>query len=79
MTMRTVARARRIEEISTFRDQVRIRPVILKDGVTPGDGASYHDARQTLNLLPRKISGAGLPRWIRERLLDLAGEVRVAV
>jgi transcription-repair coupling factor (superfamily II helicase) len=78
-SLRTVARSFGVEEISTFRDQVRVRPLTLKGGVSPADGASYHEARQTLNLLPRKVSGSDLPGWIREKLLEVAGEVRLAV
>ena len=66
-------------EISTYRDQVRLRPVALPEAqrLDLGDrlpGATFHDARQTLNLTPERVPGADLPSWVETRLREAVGE-----
>jgi transcription-repair coupling factor (superfamily II helicase) len=67
-----------VEEVGTFRDQVRIRPVVLDETLLADLGervprATYHDAKQTLNLVPERVFGLDLVRWVEGRLLDAAG------
>jgi transcription-repair coupling factor (superfamily II helicase) len=62
-----------IEEVTTIRSQIRVRPV------EPGLGherslemaeASYHEATSTLNLeYPARLGGEDLARWIRTALV----------
>ena len=66
--LRVACRARGIAEVSTFRGQVRLRPVEAQSDALPA-GASYHPATRTLNLAPGPSQmGPGLPAWIRSRL-----------
>ena len=67
-----------VEEITTFREQVRIRPVALPEElvVDLGErvpGATFHDAKKTLNLVPGRVFGLELVRWVEERLGDATG------
>jgi transcription-repair coupling factor (superfamily II helicase) len=58
-----------VEEVTTFRGQVRIRPVDV-DVAALADGGSYHAATKTLNLTPEPSDmGGGLPSWVRDRLI----------
>ena len=61
-----------IEEISTFRNQVRIRPVppaLGHEVAARRPGASFHAATGTLNLEPpQTLGGERLARWIEESL-----------
>jgi len=69
----------RIAEVSTFRKQVRLRPLELPDrwrldlGVRI-PGSSYHAATRTLNLEPNVMGGPELPRWVERTLLEAVGE-----
>ena len=68
-----------VDEVSTFRDQVRVRPVALDAAAALElamriEGATYHVATATLNLRPHGVSGGELPGWIEERLLAATGE-----
>ena len=77
-SLRVTAASLGVEEIATFREQVRIRPLALDDALLSDLGervprASYHDAKQTLNLVPERLFGVELVRWIQARLLDAAG------
>jgi transcription-repair coupling factor (superfamily II helicase) len=57
-----------IEEVSTVRGEVRLRPLEVGGEGLPA-GASYHRATKTLNLAPGPSRmGAGLPRWVRSML-----------
>jgi transcription-repair coupling factor (superfamily II helicase) len=76
-SLRVTARALGVEEIATFREQVRIRPIVLDDALTSDleervYGATYHDAKQTLNLTPERVFGVDLVRWVEARLTDAA-------
>jgi transcription-repair coupling factor (superfamily II helicase) len=67
--LRIVAERLGIEEITVFRKQVRIRPIDLPEDSSLPDGATYHRATRTLNLVPEPASmGAGLPGWVRSVL-----------
>jgi transcription-repair coupling factor (superfamily II helicase) len=70
-----------VEEISTFRTQVRVRPVASPVGLEVAEaarGASYHAATGTLNLdPPAGVAGERLAGWVEESL-DL-GRARAAV
>jgi transcription-repair coupling factor (superfamily II helicase) len=76
--LRASAAALGVEEITTFREQVRIRPVMLPEelAVDLGErvpGATFHDAKRTLNLVPGRIFGLELVRWVEDRMRDAAG------
>ena len=77
-SLRVTAASLGVEEVATFREQVRIRPVALDDALLSDLGervprATYHDAKQTLNLVPERLFGVDLVRWVEARLLDAAG------
>ena len=59
-----------IEEISRFRNQIRIKPIEESLGLELAagvEGASYHSATKTLNLeLATTMSGEDLARWVEE-------------
>jgi transcription-repair coupling factor (superfamily II helicase) len=61
-----------VQELSTFRDQVRIRPVEEASGheaASRMEAASYHPASRTLNLDPPPgLGGESLARWVEEAL-----------
>ena len=58
-----------IEEVSTFRTQVRIKPVEEALGLEVAEavaGASYHPTTRTLNLEPpSNLGGERLAGWVR--------------
>ncbi|MGH2680585.1 MAG: transcription-repair coupling factor [Actinomycetota bacterium] len=79
-SLRVTCRGLGIEEVSTYRDQVRIRPVELSEaarldlaGRVPG--ATYHAAKRTLNLTPDRIPSTDLPAWVGSRLHEALGEL----
>jgi transcription-repair coupling factor (superfamily II helicase) len=68
-----------VEEITTYREQVRAKPLVLSDVVEMGlsaliPGATYADATQTLNLKPDRVFGVDLVRWVESRVRQAAGE-----
>ena len=70
--LRVLADRLGIGEISTFRNQVRVRPVEVSVEATLPEGARYHRATRTLNLAPEPSDlGPGLPSWVRSKLQDL--------
>ena len=74
-SLRIACAALGVEEVATFRDQVRIRPVPLDEAALADLGerlprATYHEAKQTLNLVPERVFGIDLVRWVEARLLD---------
>ncbi len=77
-SLRVTAAALGVEEIATFRDQVRIRPVALTDDLVADldqrvPGAAFHDAKQTLNLTTGRVFGVDLVRAVQARLQEAAG------
>jgi transcription-repair coupling factor (superfamily II helicase) len=78
-SLRVTCAALGVEEVSTWRDQVRVRPVDIPDRfrLDLGErvpGASFHETKRTLNLTPDRVPGAELPAWIGARLLDAVGQ-----
>ncbi|MDP8956574.1 MAG: transcription-repair coupling factor [Actinomycetota bacterium] len=71
-----------VDEITTFRNRVRIRPLAEEIGselAAETEGASYHRATQTLNLEPPPgLGGEALAQWI-EGVLRASPELRPAV
>jgi transcription-repair coupling factor (superfamily II helicase) len=83
-SLRVTCRRLGVEEVSTFRDQVRIRPVRIDDALLLDlgervPGATFHAAKQTLNLGPDRIAGADLPAWVEARLHEALGEPATVV
>jgi transcription-repair coupling factor (superfamily II helicase) len=67
-----------IEEIATFKQQVRIKPLELAPALEVDlaervPDATYHATTRTLNLEPDRIASAELPAWVEERLRRAAG------
>src|SRR5581483_8771201 len=67
-----------VTEVSTYRDQVRVRPLELSperelELAARAPGAAYHRTTSTLNLAPGRIAGPELPGWVERALLALAG------
>jgi transcription-repair coupling factor (superfamily II helicase) len=63
-----------VDEVSTYRKEVRIEPLALSSSLELALGervprASYHGTTRTLNLVPERIAGADLPAWIEAHLL----------
>jgi transcription-repair coupling factor (superfamily II helicase) len=60
------------EEVTTFRNQVRIKPIDGANGhelAAQIEGTSYHELTRTLNLEPpANLGGEALARWIEEAL-----------
>jgi transcription-repair coupling factor (superfamily II helicase) len=78
-SLRLTARRLEIQEVSTFRDQVRLAPVPIPDALRLDlaervPGATFHAAKETLNLTPGRIFGADLVRWTEARLREAVGE-----
>jgi transcription-repair coupling factor (superfamily II helicase) len=69
--LRVLCRDLGVDEVTTFRGQVRVRPVDLPDVGLPAD-ARFHRTTSTLNLQPRPSeAGPTLPTWVRSRLRAL--------
>jgi transcription-repair coupling factor (superfamily II helicase) len=76
-SLRVTCRALGVEEISTYRDQIRIKPVAipdafqadLEDRIWKG---TYHDTTKTLNLVPEKVFGTDLVRFVERNLVEAA-------
>jgi transcription-repair coupling factor (superfamily II helicase) len=78
-SLRVSAQRLGVEEIATYRDQVRLTPVAIGDALQLDlgervPGATYHPAKGTLNLVPEREFGAELVRWVEEHLLASVGE-----
>jgi transcription-repair coupling factor (superfamily II helicase) len=81
-SLRVTARALGVEEISTFRDQVRIKPVSIPDALLVDleervYGASYAPESRTLNLVPERVFGADLVAFVERWLLEAVTGDRV--
>jgi transcription-repair coupling factor (superfamily II helicase) len=67
-SLKLTARAMGIEEIATFRSQIRLKPVGEAFGLETAaslDRAAYHGATGTLNLEPPSgLGGEALTRWV---------------
>jgi hypothetical protein len=58
---------------------VRIRPVDLPESLRLDlperiPGATFHEAKRTLNLAPERVVGRELPAWVEARLRDALGD-----
>ncbi|MDP9184313.1 MAG: transcription-repair coupling factor, partial [Actinomycetota bacterium] len=78
-SLRLSAQRLGVEEIATYREQVRVRPLTLSDVVEIGlaaliPGATYAEATRTLNLVPDRVFGVDLVRWVESRMRQAAGE-----
>ena len=78
-SLRLTAARLGVEEVTTYRDQVRLTPVAIDDAFLVDlseriSGATYHAAKGTLNLVPERIFGADLVRWVEARLREAVGE-----
>ena len=78
-SLRITAQRLGVEEISTYRNQIRLTPVAIGDPLRLDLGervprATYHPARRTLNLVPERVFGAELVRWVEDRLRLSTGE-----
>jgi hypothetical protein len=67
-----------VEEVSTYKAQVRIKPVNLPgslevDLATRVSNAAYHRATSTLNLEPDRVAAAELPGWVERALVAATG------
>ena len=76
-SLRITARALGVEEISTFRDQVRLKPVSIPDALQLDleervFKASYHPETLTLNLVPERVFGKDLAAFVERWLLEAA-------
>src|SRR5207302_1096121 len=71
-SLRLTAMEYGIEEISTFRSQVRIKPVAESVGLELAEilpEASFHPATRTLNLQPpTNMGGEALTQWVESAL-----------
>jgi transcription-repair coupling factor (superfamily II helicase) len=70
-----------VTEVSTYRDQVRVKPLALPpslevDLAARVPGAIYHRTTATLNLVPEKVAGAELPGWVERALAQATGSER---
>ncbi|HET9671210.1 MAG TPA: transcription-repair coupling factor [Actinomycetota bacterium] len=77
--LRVTCRTLGVEEVSTWRQQVRVRPVAIPERMLLDleerlPGATYHATKRTLNLTPDRIPGAELPAWVDARLREAVGE-----
>jgi transcription-repair coupling factor (superfamily II helicase) len=78
-SLRITARRLGVEDIATFRDQVRLTPVALPDALRLDleeriPGGTFHSAKRTLNLTPERVFGADLVRWVEAGLREAIGE-----
>jgi transcription-repair coupling factor (superfamily II helicase) len=78
-SLRLSAQQLAVDEIATYRQQVRVKPLILSDVIEIGlssviPGATYADATRTLNLTPERVFGVALVRWVESKMRQAAGE-----
>jgi transcription-repair coupling factor (superfamily II helicase) len=76
-SLRVSARALGVEEISTFRDQVRLKPVAIDEALLTDleervYGSTYAPESQTLNLVPERVFGKDLVAFVERWLLEAA-------
>jgi transcription-repair coupling factor (superfamily II helicase) len=76
-SLRVTARTLGVEDISTFRDQVRLRPVAIADDLLVDleervYGGTFAAESQTLNLLPERVFGKDLVAFVERWLLEAA-------
>ena len=74
-SLRVTCKALGVEEVTTFRDQVRLTPVAIPDALLLDleervYKASYHEAKRTLNLVPERVFGTDLVRFVERWLIE---------
>jgi transcription-repair coupling factor (superfamily II helicase) len=67
-----------IGEISTYKQEVRVKPLDLPSSLELEleqrvPEATYHRTTRTLNLRPGRVASADLPAWVEEHLLLATG------
>ncbi len=77
-SLRIACRGLGVEEVTTYRGQVRVRPIALSeaDALELGErvpGAMYHAATSTLNLAPGPTDGGELAGWVEGAMRAAAG------
>jgi transcription-repair coupling factor (superfamily II helicase) len=75
-SLRITCRRLGIDEVTKFRDQIRVKPVALDGSTKLGlasmqPGIGFHEATKTLNLEPGAVGGRDLPAWVEERLVAI--------
>ncbi len=78
-SLRITAARLGVEEITTYKQEVRLTPVaipetLLLDLDQRVYGATYHAAKRTLNLTPDKVFGSDLVRYVERWVLEAVGE-----
>ncbi|MEO8292580.1 MAG: transcription-repair coupling factor [Actinomycetota bacterium] len=78
-SLRITAARLGVEEITTYKKEVRLTPVAIDDTLLLDldqrvFGASYHAAKRTLNLTPDRVFGSDLARYVERWLLEAVGE-----
>ena len=78
-SLRVTCRRLGVEEVSTYRDQVRVRPLSLPGSLEVDlaqrvPNAVYHRTTATLNLSPERVASAELPAWVERALLGAVGD-----
>jgi transcription-repair coupling factor (superfamily II helicase) len=68
-----------VGDVSTYRDEVRIKPLRLPEALAVDlservPEAAYHATTSTLNLRPERVASADLPGWVEGRLLAALDE-----
>ena len=74
-SLRVSARALGVEDISTFRDQVRLKPVAIEEALLTDleervFGSTYAPDSKTLNLVPERVFGKDLVAFVERWLLE---------
>ncbi|MEP6476390.1 MAG: transcription-repair coupling factor [Actinomycetota bacterium] len=78
-SLRITAARLGVEEITTYKKEVRLTPVAIDDSLLLDldqrvFGASYHAAKRTLNLTPDRVFGSDLARYVERWLSEAVGE-----
>jgi transcription-repair coupling factor (superfamily II helicase) len=78
-SLRITAARLGVEEITTYKQEVRLTPVaipetLLLDLDQRVYGATYHAAKRTLNLTPDRVFGSDLVRYVERWLMEAVGE-----
>ncbi|MEX0989123.1 MAG: transcription-repair coupling factor [Actinomycetota bacterium] len=78
-SLRLAAARFEVDEITTYRDQVRVKPFAIRDTMRLDlpervPEATFHEVTRTLNLAPERVAGADLPSWVEAKLREAAGE-----
>jgi len=78
-SLRITCRRVGVDEVSRFRDEIRVRPVDLGEATVDVlqqrvPRSSFHVATRTLNLPREGVEGPDLPGWVERSLLTVLGE-----